>query len=212
MHAVYATAKTFSMDIQVKLFGMATDAEAKQVADGKVYKDNAFYYSEMLGRITLVNDHCCLLVDKSQKLFIYSEPEKSELKNKSDEATSAIPDSTLFKGATLRFISQTAEAHVIELKYADNKMYDKIEISIHPTTHHLLRVVYYYATVNGKIPSYAKTDISYKNVQLNGIINRTVFSEKKFVTVTKDKITPLATYVSYEVIDQRRYNQSVKTH
>jgi hypothetical protein len=212
MHAVYTSAGTFSMEINMNLFTTLSDVQPKQTANGKVYKNKDEYYSEMLGRITLVNNHCCLLIDKTQKLMIYSEPSKGKT-DKSLAEDSPVPDSSIFKNAKLHFLSQTSQLHVIELKYDHDAMYDKIEISIDPTTNYLTKVVYYYAKIKGKAPAYAKTEINYTNIKLGEQIDNTVFSEKKFISVSKDKITPLSIYGSYEVIDQRRYNEyATKPH
>ncbi|MGL4595934.1 MAG: LolA family protein [Bacteroidia bacterium] len=208
MYATYNTAKTLRMQVNMQLFTKASDAKAVQSNSGKVFKSNENYYSEMMGRIMVINSTCCLLVDQTQKTMVYSLVEKN--KSKKTDAPALLPDSVLFAQASLKTIRQTEDVHEVELLYKNDPQYSKISVSIHPKKHTLQKIVYYYKAQGNLAPAYEKVEIVYSGIVLNEAVSSAQFSEKTFVAVGRDKIVGLGQYAQYEIIDQRKYNQQAK--
>jgi hypothetical protein len=204
MHEAYGKARSYSMNIETRIYRSAGDAAAFQTFKGKAMKSGFNYYSEMMGRTTLVNGKCCVLIDKSLKVLIYSEQEQKKEAAKAE--FDPLPDSVLFEDSEVKTLSKTADAHVIELLCKIHPTYEKIELTINPKNHAMSRVRYFYRTVNGRAPVYAIVDVVYTQVLLNTEIPVSVFSERQFITVTKSTVQPSSAYTGYQVIDQRQYS------
>lgn len=204
MHEAYGKASSYSMQIETRIYRGLADATPFQTFKGKALKSGVNYYSEMLGRTTLVNSKCCLLIDNSQKVLIYSEQEQK--KEAAKAQFEVLPDSVLFEDSEVKTVSKTAQAHVIELLCKMHPTYEKVELTIDPRSHAMTRVRYFYRTVNGRQPVYALVDIVYSQVQLNVQLAASLFSEKQFVTVTKTTVQPVAAFSAFQVVDQRQYS------
>lgn len=207
MYATYSSLSSLQMNVNVQLFAKSSDITPMQQSSGKVYKDGLNYFSEMMGRATLINKNCALIVDNSNRIIMYSEPEGKAKDQKTDDI---LPDSVLFGQSKMKTLSNKDNHHCIEVKYDNDPQYDRIEMTVNTVNHTLEKIVYYFKPMNGRSPLFEKLAISYTSIVINGDISSSVFSEKSFVSVSRNKVTPLGKYATYEVIDQRVYNKQTQ--
>lgn len=208
MYSNYNTMESLQMNVSVQLFRLSNDNAPMQQSQGKVFKDGFNYYSEMMGRTTLINKRCAVIIDNNNKVLLYSEPEGKASKEK--ESTEVLPDSVLFGTGKLKTVSNKNNLHCIEIVNDKDAQYRKIEMTINTLTKTLERIDYYFKPSEGRNPVFEKMTIIYSGIVINGKVSEDIFSEKKYISVSRDKITGLGKYAAYEIIDQRIYNKQVR--
>jgi hypothetical protein len=209
MYTTYGELNSLQMNINLQLFTKSSDTKPMQESSGKVCKEGVNYYSEMLGRVTVINKSCCVLVDNGNKVIVYSEPE-GKIKEDKNKKSEVLPDSVLFNKGTLRTISNSNDEHCIEIKFDSDPQYDRIEVTVNTKDHTLRKIVYYFKPYQGKAPAFEKMVVVYSGIQLNTDVQDAIFSESAFVSVSKDRVSARDRYNSYQVIDQRVYNKQAQ--
>lgn len=200
MTKVYRDAKSFSMDITARFYSKSADAE-NTVQTGKACRSEDSFFSQLMGRTTIYNNRCRLLVDEQQRLILFNKPYKKEDASVSPEEQ-LFMDSAFYATAKLKYISQDAQHKKIEIKTGTNT-FERMEVTINAKTFVLEQVIYYYAekSENG-VAGYTRSEITYTNVLVNKPIAETVFSEKKYIARVKNTLAGVGIYAAYKVIDQ----------
>lgn len=204
MNKAYLDAKSFQMNIEVTSYANKNDATPILTANGKVFNANGSSYSEMVGKTTLLNQKCMLVVDNKQKMIIYKKVNKKESSVANGFSLAQIDSAVLFfgKNVYVNYISNTPKEKRLLIKYKNGNI-DKIEMTINPVNNTLTEMIYYY---NMQAPGYSqsveKTVIRFMNIQLNNSIPESLFSESKYVIIKKSKVTASANYAKYKIINQ----------
>lgn len=198
MNETYFEAKSFSMNATVNVYEKRLGPNPSASYSGSMYKSGGMYYSELMGKITLVNSSCALIVDEEQKLMVYGKPWK--MSNVSSKANiPAMLDSVLFANATLKMKAKDGRRSIIEIR-PKNSEYEKIEVTIGTAENTLQEVVYFFPA-NEDIP-YQKITITYTDTKINSKIPSSVFSEGRFITKKSNKIQPAGKWASFRLVDQ----------
>ena len=158
----------------------------------------------MIGRITLQNKRCVLVVDNPQKMILYRKNNTENVNSSKGGFSLANLDSAMIlmgKNVKVEYLVNTKQEKRIQLNYKEGKI-SKIEISINPIDNTIMELVYYYNTTADYSNSVAKVIIKYSNVELNKTISESMFSENNFISVKKDKIVALKEYQKYQVVNQ----------
>jgi hypothetical protein len=209
MYTMYAGLNSLQMNVSMQLYTKAADVKPMQESTGKVCKEGINYYSEMMGRKTVINKNACVLVDNINKVIVYSEPDV-KTRNEKNKMHEVLPDSVLFGQGVLRTISNANGEHCIEIKYANDPQYDRIEMTINTTDHTLRKIVYFLKPYLGKAPVFEKMVVTYSAIQLNTDIPGSIFSIDGIITVSRNQAVAQGQYGGYQVIDQRVYNKQAQ--
>lgn len=203
MNQKYTDANSFSMSISVKIFEKLTSIEPMMSYSGKMAVSGNNYYSEMIGKITIVNENYSLLVDNSQKLIMY----KNTLKNKKTEVKAdKIPmsiDTAMYKNATAKYLINTATEKKIQLLF-NSGQYSKIEVSINAVNNSLTQIIYFSTSKSANEVSAEKIVVDYTEVKMNNEISPSLFSEKKIFKKNGDKLELVDAYKNYRLIDENK--------
>ena len=202
LNQAYLKSTSFSMKVSVSIYKSAKDANAFQTYGGEVKKSGDNYYSKMMGRTTVVNSNSTLIIEEEQKKIIYSKISKSKKQNIEEEQLLILID-TAFNYNKVSFTESNTKEYKIEVIPSDKEsMYKSIVYTISATDYTLREMVCNYKT-DQEEDSFEKVAIKYSDVQLNGKIPASYFSEQNYVVKTKDKIIAASAYAGYEVIEQK---------
>lgn len=190
----YREAKSFSMQLNMKVYEERFDEKAAVSFEGMVKKKGSNYYSEIMNKISLFNERCALIVDEGQQLIIVSKAVKDK-----HDAIAVIIDSVLFKNNKVKLKSDKGGKTVIEV-FPAGGMYESVEVTLNNPDHALEKVVYNYKEGLGL--AYEKIEISYYQVKFNTAIPESFFSEKTFITKKNSGYAGVGTRSGYKVIDQ----------
>lgn len=197
VNKTYLEAKAFSMTANVEVYERRGDQKPLSSYSGSMQKSGSMYYSEMMGKITLLNSGCALVVDTEHQLIVYGKAWKGASATNGNIAV--VLDTALLKAAKIKLKSQEGKRKIIEI-VPGNKMYDKIEVVINSDNNTLEAITYYYAA--SELTPYQKLKISYGSIRINPKIPSSVFSEAKFVTKKGGKIVPVGQWSQYRLVDQ----------
>lgn len=203
MNKAYINAKSFQMNVRVKSFATINDVHPLLDYKGKVASSNGNYFTDMMGRTTISNKQCLVVVDTKQKMILYKK-NKGDSKPQSGFSIAQLDSAFILmdKNVKVSYLVNTTIEKKIQLVYKNNAI-DKIELSIDPSKNTITQLVYYYNTNKPEYTnSAAKVIVVYTDVELNKIIDDSYFSVNKFISVKKDKIIPLKNYANYQVINQ----------
>lgn len=202
MNKAYLDASSFSMNVQVQSYNLVSDITPQLNYKGKVASSKNNYYTSIMGKTSLYTQQCALLVDSKQKIILYQKNDGSRIPQ--GGFSIAQLDSAFIlmgKNMSVKYLVNTASEKRLQLSYKDN-MLSKVELSINPETNTITQLVYYYNTKHPAAGNSAeKVVVSYTGVELNKNIDNSLFSEKKYVTVKKNKVVPAQAYASYKLIN-----------
>ena len=206
MNDTYRKADNFSMKVNVKIYEKQSDTRERQSYEGMVKKQGNNYLSQMMGKTTLVNNNCVLLVDEGNKLIQYGDRPKDKKNPTDDKALCYAIDSVYLANNKLKMLS-SEEGHMrILVSSEGDEVYEKTEILINTVSHVLEELTYYYK--DEEKAGFSKIVISYSEVKLHAAFGKSDFSEKKYITASRNSITLAANYASYKLIDQRNFNSN----
>jgi len=199
MNKVYEDAGSFSMNVTVAIFNDEKSKSSLTSYTGKMAMSGCCYYSEMMNRITIVNKETRLLIDKSQQMILFRKNTAAAAKR----AAAQLPmpgnlDSLMratSKGSYL--VNTSVEKRILVTN--SNTQYGRMEIVIDPNTYTLKQIVLYNTTGIKDDPQ--KIIISYTAIQINGV-NENVFSEKKYVSIGKTKVSATEAFKKYKLINE----------
>lgn len=199
MNKTYMSASSYRMNIEVMSFAKKNDVKPFVIYKGEVAYSGTSFYSQMAGRVTIQNKKCFLVVDKKQKVILYRK-NKKEQKIKNDVFSIANLDSALIymeKSVTVKYLLNTAAEKRIIIEYKGGEI-EKIEMVIDPKNNTLAELIYYYR--NSENAQMVK--IRYSDLNINGTISGSYFSEAAYVTVKNNKVIATSKYQNFEVMDQ----------
>lgn len=203
MNKAYINAKSFQMNVEVKSFATINDVQPLLDYKGKVASSNGNYYTAMMGRTTIYNKQCVLVVDSKQKMILYKK-NKSDVKPQGGFAMANLDSALIVMGKNVKvtYLQNNIAEKRIQIIYKNNSI-DKLELSINPLNNTIVQLIYYYNTTKPEFNnSVYKVIVDYTNMELNKTIADSYFSENKFISVKKDKIIPLNNYAKYQVVNQ----------
>ncbi len=203
MNKAYISAKSFQMNIEIKSFTTAADTKPLFDYKGRAVSSEGNYYTSIMGRTTIFNKRSVLLVDDKQKIILYKK-NKKDAKAQNGFSIAKLDSAMVLAGKNVqvKYLLNSAEEKRIQIAYK-NSLIDKLELAINPDNNTIVQVVYYYNTENPEFNnSAAKVTVDYSDIVLNKPIADSYFSENKFITIKKNKITPLNNYAKYQVVDQ----------
>jgi hypothetical protein len=200
MNSMYGAAVNYSMSVNMKFFMGNNDVTPIQSFSGEVFKSSDNYYSSIMGKTTIVNKNCTVFIDDGEKLIVYS---KNDHVKKKSKDPMELPDTSLFgKAAKYSFGKGTDACARILIVPGDQSFYKKIEVLINKKTFALEEVVYDYKVEDDPAGSIQKITIQYASVNLNAVIPNDRFSEARFISRQKGKLSGVGKYSAYKVVEQ----------
>ncbi len=200
MNKVYSHATSFSMGVRVKVFEAISDTNTQVVYNGNMKAQGNLYYSELMGKTTLVNRNCFLLIDEENQVVLFNSKKPSKV-NPSGEKLDidTFLDSTLFKNAQVKIVGQVGDIKKVEIIQKDD-VYTRLVLSINLKTFLLTEVVYYLN--DSEELGYSKLIVSYSDIKLNRELSESFFSEKQYIEKRGGKIVPVGKCAGFTFVDQ----------
>lgn len=190
------------MDLTIEIFEKSTNKEPIMKYSGKMAKSNANYYSELMGKVTLINSNVNLVIDNNQKLILFKRVNKDN--NTINKNSNSVPysiDSTLLANSSGKYLVNNEKVKIIQV-VNKNSAYSKIEISIDPITYTMKQIIFYFKKYAGNETATEKVVINYKNIKMDVDIPNSSFSEQKFIHFSKKGVFVTNEYKGYKLIDQ----------
>src|SRR6218665_833047 len=199
---VFANASSFSMQLSVKIYDRQAAATPMMTYSGKVMKSGSLYFSEMMGKVTLLNEKGNLFVDEAQKVVVFrkSTGAKKAVQAPNFTKLKTALHSILTKGATATYMENSALNKKIRI-VNNNYVYKTVEISIDPATYAIRQVIYYMDPATAAENNVAKIVVDYSGVQTNTPLASALFSEKKYVLVANGKASLTKAYKEFKLIN-----------
>ncbi|MCW3071739.1 MAG: hypothetical protein JWO44_1629 [Bacteroidetes bacterium] len=202
MNKAYMNAKSFSMKVDVNSYAGLNDKKAFFRSAGEVVSSGSNYYTSMMGRITILNERCMLVVDHGQKMIVYKKNNPASAPR--NGFTIASLDSSMVmmeKNVKVKYLQDNAKEKRIELTYKSGEI-ARMEIVLDPVTCLMREVVFYYNTSKDYGNSLAKVVVTYTDTELDREVPDSFFSENNFLVSRKNEMLPLKKYEKYEVVNQ----------
>lgn len=204
MNRTYLTANSFQMGIVVKSYVREDDTEPLMTASGKVASADGKSCSEMLGKVTLMNKKCILLVDNKQHIMLYKGIDSLSYKPMNGFSLANLDSMVMLFGTNVEatyLINSNIEKRM-SFQFREGNM-SRMELAINPSNNTLTTITYYYNTkLPGNVSSVEKVIIEFNNIQLNEAINDSYFSETRFVDIRAGKVMPVSKYSDYQIVNQ----------
>lgn len=204
MNRTYLTSNSFQMDIVVKSYVRESDTEPLMKASGKVASADGKSCSEMMGKVTLMNRKCILLVDNKQHIMLYKGIDSLSYKPMNGFSLANLDSMVMLFGANVEatyLINNNVEKRM-SFQYREGNM-TRMELAINPGNNTLTELTYYYNTkLSGNVSSVEKVIIEFNDIQLNRAINDSYFSETRFVDIRAGKVEPVSKYGDYQIVNQ----------
>jgi outer membrane lipoprotein-sorting protein len=200
MNKVYAGAKSFSMNIEMKMFIGNNDVTPASTYTGEAYKSGSSYYSFLMGKTTVCNNQCTVFIDDAEKIIVYGEHTQ---KQKKEQGPLEIPDTSVFgKLASYKFGKGSETSSRIVIVPSDRTLYKRIELLINKKTYALEEVSYSYAAEEDPASAVQKITIRYFNILFNPSISPDKFSESRFISRKKGQLSGIGKYAAYHIVEQ----------
>ena len=199
----YTADASYSMNIQVSLYPGKDDVEPDYQYSGHVKKSGSNFYSELMDRITLINERCILSIDQSKKMIVYQENNRKNntlAQQFSSNEIGAVLDSTFL--GTNEVTLQKQEGHkkfYLIIPKDKNSEYDKMEMVINTNNYTIEKYTYYFRPEAHA--QYRKIVILYSQVEVGKKPDPEVFSENQFVRKEGNRMNPAPSYNGYEIIE-----------
>jgi outer membrane lipoprotein-sorting protein len=203
----YAETEVFSMKVCMRFIEKELVVTEQK---GVVYRKENKFRTEFMGRTSLTNSHCRLLIDDDQKVLLYSDfsqatPSKAAEQGQADVMEELVQQLDELKIPSngvknnYRYVENSSRAKRIQIT-SDDPNYDFIELTINPKNNTLTKLVYQYkSTID--LP-YHRIEILYQDINLGGKLNRNLFSETVYISGKADNVKPTAKYADYQVINK----------
>jgi len=202
MNKLYRDAKSYTMNITVKLYQQGTEATPAATYKGAAKMSQGHYYVDMMGRSTILNDRYALVVDRNQKMILLRDasPEQTKALRSMQQAINV--DSLLKADKSeISYISNTAKEKRILILNPESG-YQRIEISLDPTTLVLKQIVMEPQMDAKEEGQVRKIQVEYSEVQVNQTVDATFFSERPYIQKKGKEFFPTALYKNYKVINE----------
>lgn len=203
LNKTYLEAKSFSMDIIVETYENASDIKPVASYAGQVAKKEESYFTSMIGKITILNRHCILVVDNRQKIIVYKQ-NNNKNSQPSNFFTITNLDSALFlmtKDVDVKYLVNSTTEKCIQV--TDKAMGgSKMEIWITPLKNTLNKIIYYTENTEGNTKVMKKVVVKYNNMKVNNSIPDEVFSEKKYIKKNISGISLTSDFSKYELVNE----------
>lgn len=199
MNKLYASASSYSMDIEVRMFEDHADVQPKEIYKGLAKRSGSRYFSEMMGRISISNPDHFLMIDENRKLMICADPANGGKRSPMNDVMS---DTLYLTGQMYKYDYINADEKCISVK-GDDLVYDRIEVIIDVKTGQMKALTYYYKKGAADVPFF-KVSILFTNTRINTPISSAEFSSAKYMAVKKGSLVPQGKWAQFRVIDQRK--------
>jgi len=203
MNTLYRDAKSFSMDLSMSLYVKEKDLTPQVTYKGKSMRDQTTYKTEMMNRISLVNERCALMIDAQQRLILYKERDQKKDKEMVPTGMDNLNLDSLIgrQSASMSYLVNSATEKRILISNPEN-VYKRIEISLDPATYTIRQIVYVFADAQSKVSQTSRIVIDYRNVTMNKPLDKSLFSEATYVRHKGGKPVPAEAYKNYQLIDE----------
>jgi hypothetical protein len=202
VNLAYGAVKSMSMTIEYNLFSSYTATTAHESSKGKFIRQNANYYSELLGITTVQNAKHKITINTQEKSLLLSNPDKTP-----PAPSPVLLDSILRVCSSIDRIDLGAGKKLYQLKFAKLTYYDYERIDIHLGSNQLIEkfVLYFRSAVvlddndQNLKKDKPRLEISYSAIILNSEVDTNLFSEKIYVeSLGSEGFKPTAAYQTYQ--------------
>jgi len=203
LNKAYLGATSYSMHIDMRLYMQEQDTRPMMSYSGTTMRNESGYKAEMMGRITLVNADCALLLDSRQHLILYRALSKEKAKTPAADPLTQLNIDSLIgaQSSMLSYLVNTATEKRIQIVDAESS-YKRIEISLDPESSTLRQIVYVFRDRDVKQGKAARVVIDYRQVSLNKPLDRALFSEATYIRKRSGNLVPADAYRQYRIIDE----------
>lgn len=168
---------------------------------GELASEGKQYYLSLMGVTTVMNDDYAVQVNTHQQVIVYQEMKKNTLNNALDKTDFLKAIDSILKNPELNisYAENTADKKVIVVKADKDAAITEYRFTLNKDFH---LVNFTYTLGSEYASSASKVEINYTSVSLNKAIDKKVFSEKKFISGTGNKMKPQSGYEKYRIINQ----------
>jgi phage-related holin len=209
INQAYLKYEDLSMDLVCNYYSNYTTSKIEETALGKVKKKGVMQWSVMLGTETLVTKDYTVVIDSSEKMLMVGNPMK-----KLTQAITLIDIeniSKLCKEIKYKDINSKQGCYKITYKPQVNISYEQVDLIYNKTTYLADKMVFYYKqdmTNEGlfgtkKTNEKPRLEITFSKIDTDTKISVEFFSESKYFTIKRGKITPSSKYINYHLINQK---------
>lgn len=203
MNKIYRDLKTYSMQIDMRLYKTETGDAAMASYHGETMRDQDNYKSVMMDRISLMNPSCVLMVDTRQRLILYRERGKDAAAEAPPADLSQLNIDSLIssKSANLSYLVNTATEKRILYKDPQSP-YKRLEISLDPATFTMTQILYVFSDAQQKAGQPARVQITYRNMSLNKPLSKALFAESAYLQKKSGQLVPAEKYKNFKIVDE----------
>lgn len=189
--------KAYAMDYTIT--GYQVD-KAVYHYKGQVAKKANKHLSKSDYEITLIDDSYFLHINHDRKIIVVNDVQKQ--KNKGNN-TANIMDAldSIINESNPQLIGNTANGYQVKLPQKNDPNYESIFLNINKN-YQLVGVSYFTKTAENGL---TKIEITYQNIIVGESISDRYFSKQDYVTITKKNVTAKEQYKTYEIVDQRSF-------
>ncbi len=192
----YGAVVNLSATVNVSTWETPTSAKVL-MGTGEFHKGEDGYYSKFMTDEMVSNNRCAIIVDHAEKSITYFDKTTQDKRRPQFDPPSV--DSLLHLSDSVKY-NGVRDGKNMFIFYKGSGMVRRTELFTDPSTHLILKIIYYYAP-SGEDEDYGifKAEIVYSNYSTTKPEER-FFSEKQFVEKKGDAMTPSAAFKTYQLI------------
>lgn len=207
INKVYASAKTFSTEMEYVLYDGAKPQNIVHTYSGYYIKSGFNYYSKSASVESIFNDKLVIYADHTNK-FISVMSSSNKVKMKSKDFMDMFKDTALnqYSKIELKKVDEKISKCVFMMK-SNKEGYSRIELLYTSADYHVTSVYIYYQDHFEIDTRYSLSKpvmrVTYKHTQFNKPVTKNTFSTDRFVIVDKKKQVQLTpAYKNYKLLTQ----------
>jgi len=200
MNKRYGMLSSYQMNVQVAV--KTSTGSVISSYKGKSAKQGEQFYTEIMGKKMLVNAKYMIAVDEAQKIIVFGVKPKDQKADPNSDPMAMVDELFANSKEEIKFYKNTDTYFYVRVVMKDHPLYKHADLKIRKSDYALLN--FDYQVKAGTELSYQRIEVRYTDVKLNKALGKNFFSEKQFVNVSGQKVSPVSKYSGYEVIDQRK--------
>lgn len=199
----YEEAQSLSMKMNYRFYADKTSTEVLEEYSGTYKTFGKYFFSDMLGVLSVQDSKLKIYVDKTAKIVMVSNTDTATHKSFSIGDL----DKLLKIYSSVDYLGIQGNNKVYTYNYLPNKTeYDAIKIYIDKGQDYITKVVFYYNKnnnyykANEQYPN-PRLEVTYSDVIRNKAASATDFNTTKYVTAANGKYSLSAQYKNYQLIN-----------